>query len=212
MSTQLFAEHHSSVLRKSGAHWVSMSGLIILQTLFLRTPIPWCYLQRGKRARDHVQLHMERQGTFQIPLLGDGTPTTILGFNLCRLVRKLLLLKFFQLHVLGPVPVNITKFQRNSLNNPSPSKCLVICVLYSELVLSPLHSPEIISPTKLWNTRLLNRTLCKLSSVIWAQGGELGEGGVRVNYIKSFWCSVPGVAMKYLDRGVGMKVGPGGSL
>lgn len=42
-----------------------------------------------------------------------GTPAPILGFNLCRLVRKLLLLKFFQLHLQGPVPVNIAKFQKN---------------------------------------------------------------------------------------------------
>jgi len=35
VSTQLFAEYHSSVPGKSRAHRVSVSGLIILQTIFL---------------------------------------------------------------------------------------------------------------------------------------------------------------------------------
>ena len=49
LSTQWFAGHHTSVLGKSGAHWVSVSGLWVLQTIFLWTPIPWYYLQWGRK-------------------------------------------------------------------------------------------------------------------------------------------------------------------
>ena len=89
-----------------------------VRTLFFRSPSsehPFPdVLCSGKKSEQSCAAPHGKAGNLLNTAPRRGLPHTILGFPVCRLVRKLLLLKFFQLHFQGPVPVNVTQFQRNS--------------------------------------------------------------------------------------------------
>lgn len=111
VSTQLFAGYHStSVLGKSGSHWVNVSGLCILQTLLIWTCAFPDVIFNGKKskqsfgftrkARTFVHAAPRRRHLHRRPRLlfvPIGQEPTYLSFFICASQE------------LGPLPVNITK-------------------------------------------------------------------------------------------------------